>query len=155
MFTGITPEICATAWSVIEPAIARAAELGVTNRPAGNLVVLDPAATEFTILFTAAAAGGNPRTLEFATAKAKLVLRTGVDTSTLRNVAPHRYQPDDIKFPGGVIREGLIVAYSGVQGELDEMIAEWFASTVRGICRVAFNGPEGDGQPTPFLGREG
>ena len=97
---------------------------------------------------------GNERTLEYAKAKAKLVLRTGVDTSTLRNVAPHLYQPDDIKFPGGIIREGLIVAYSGVQGEYDEMISEWFASTVRGICRVAFNSADGDGQPTPYLGRE-
>ena len=29
MFTGITPEICATAWSIIEPAIVRASDLGV------------------------------------------------------------------------------------------------------------------------------
>ena len=33
MFTGITPQICETAWSIVEPAIARAAELGVDEPP--------------------------------------------------------------------------------------------------------------------------
>jgi len=155
VFTGITPEICATAWSIIEPAIVRASDLGVTNRPGGNLVVLDPASAAFSILFTAHTGEPSETTLGYATAKAKLVLRTGRDTSTLRNAVPHLYQPEDIKFPGGIFRDGLIVAFSGVQGEYDEMISEWFVSAVRAICRVAFNGPDGDGQPTPYLGREG
>ena len=155
MFVGLTRDICEQAWDVIHPAIVRAAERGVTNRLTGTLVVLDPVASDGSILFTAHVNGEvNERTQEFATAKAQLVLRTGRDTSSLRSSAPHLYAPGDIKWPGGVIREGLIVAFSGVQGEMDEMIAEWFASTVRGICRVAFLGPEGgDAQPTPYLGR--
>ncbi|MGC4174713.1 hypothetical protein [Demequina sp.] len=156
MFTGLTTEICEQAWDVISPAIARAAEVGVTNRHTGSLVVLDPVAADGTVLFTAHVGGEvNERTLEFATAKAQLVKRTGRDTSELRAAAPHLYAPGDIKWPGGIIRDGLIVAFSGVQGELDDMIAEWFASAVRGICRVAFNGPQGgDAQPTPYVGRE-
>lgn len=157
MFTGLTREICEQAWAVISPAIDKAAELEVTNRHTGTLVVLDPVASDGSILFVAHVGGEiNERTHEFATAKAQLVLRTGRDTSSLRSSAPHLYRAGDIKWPGGIIREGLIVAFSGVQGEMDEMISEWFASTVRGICRVAFIGPDGgDAQPTPYLGREG
>ena len=155
MFTGITREICEQAWQIVEPAIAKAAELGVIAGFQGNLVVLDPVADDGSILFTTHAGEPNERTLEFATAKARLVHRVRRDTSTLRNSAPHLYGAGDIKWPGGIIREGLIVAYSGVQGEYDEMISEWFASAVRGICRVAFNGPDGgEAQPTPYLGRE-
>ncbi len=155
MFTGINSEICATAWAMVEPAIIRSAELEVTNQVSGNLVVLDPTADEFSVLFTAHAGEPDERTLTFATNKARVVFRTRRDTSTLRNAVPHLYAPGDISFPGGIIREGLIVAYSGVQGEYDEMISEWFASAVRGLCRFAFNGPQGgDAQPTPYLGRE-
>lgn len=156
MFSGITPEICATAWSIVEPAIAKAAEVGVANGPSGNLVVLDPSSAEYSILFTVHAGEPDETTLGFAKAKAKLVHRTGRDTSALRAVAPHLYAPGDISYPGGIVREGMIVAYSGVQGELDEMISEWFISAVRAICRMAFDGPDGgDAQPTPYLGHEG
>ncbi len=128
----------------------------MANGPSGNLVVLDPSAAEFSILFTAHAGEPNEVTLGYATAKAKLVKRTGHDTSYLRAHAPHLYSAGDISFPGGILRDGLIVAYSGIQGELDEMISEWFVSAVRGICRLGFNGPDGpSGQPTPYLGREG
>ena len=156
MFTGVTREICEQAWSVVEAAVARAAQTGVINHYGGTLVVLDPVAADGSILFSAHAGEVDERTLEYATAKARLALRTGRDTSELRDSAPHLYGRDDIKWPGGVIRHGLVVAYSGVQGEMDDMIAEWFASTVRGLCRLAFRGPDGgDAQPTPYLGRSG
>lgn len=155
MFTGITPEICAQAWAIVEPAIKRAGELEVIWKYTGTLVVLDPIKDDGSVLFQASAGEVNEPTIEFAKAKAAVVHRTRRDTSSLRDVAPHLYTAGDVKWPGGIIREGLIVAYSGVQGELDEMIAEWFASAVRGICRVQFNGPDGgDAQPTPYLGRE-
>jgi hypothetical protein len=67
----------------------------------------------------------------------------------------HLYQPGDIKWPGGIIRDGLAVGFSGVQGEYDEMIGEWFVAAVRAMCRIEFFGPEGEQtQPTPYLGRE-
>jgi len=156
VFTGITREICEQAWQIVEPGIARAAELEVVWSFTGTLVVLDPIADDGSVLFEAHAGGKvNEPTVEFAKAKAALVHRTRRDTSSLRDSAPHLYAAGDVKWPGGIIRDGLIVAYSGVQGELDEMIAEWFASAVRGICRVQFNGPDGgDAQPTPYLGRE-
>lgn len=156
MFVGLSKDICAQAWAIVEPAIASAAKNGVANGFRGTLVVLDPVAADGSILFTAAA-GGDPgdRTLEYATGKARLALRTGRDTSEMRDWAPHLYAKDDIKYPGGVVRDGLVVAYSGIQGELDDMVAEMFCAAVRGICRLQFRGPEGgDAQPSPYLGRE-
>lgn len=156
MFTGLTKEICAQAWAIVDAAIARAAADGVLNGYTGTLVVLDPVAEDGSILFTAQAGDDPGRTLEYAKGKAAVVFRTGEDSEDLRDRSPHLYAPGDIKYPGGILREGLIVAYSGVQGEADVMIAEWFVSAVRGICRLQFVGPDGgDAQPTPYLGREG
>lgn len=154
MFAGLDREICAQAWAIVDAGLQKAASLGVANGYRGTLVVLDPVARDGSILFTAQPSDPGDRTLEYATGKARLALRTGRDTSTLRAGYAHLYAPDDIKYPGGIVRDGLVVAYSGIQGELDDMIAEWFVATVRGICRLAFNGPEGgDAQPTPYLGR--
>ena len=156
MFTGITREICGQAWAMIEPALARGADMGLVNGRRGSLVVLDPSSSDGAILFTAHPDGDvHEETLGYAKGKAALALRTGRDTSTLRSHYPHLYQPGDIKYPGGVVRDGLVVAYSGVQGEIDEMVAEWFVAAVRALCRLEFIGPDGgDAQPTPYLGRE-
>jgi len=155
MFTGLTREICAQAWEIVDAGLAAAAKQGLAAGYQGNLVVLDPVARDGSILFTAHAGDANDHTLEYAMGKARLALRTGRDTSTLREGYAHLYAPDDIKYPGGIVRDGMVVAFSGIQGELDDMISEWFVATVRGICRLGFNGPDGgDAQPTPYLGRE-
>jgi hypothetical protein len=156
MFTGITREICEQAWGLIEPALNHGADLGIVNGYKGSLVVLDPIAGDGSIFFTAHPGGEvHQETLGFATAKAAVAFRTGRDTSTLRTHYPHLYTAGDIVYPGGVVRDGMVVAYSGVQGEIDEMVAEWFVSAVRALARLAFVAPDGgDSQPTPYLGRE-
>jgi hypothetical protein len=155
VFVGLTTEICAQAWDLIEPSIAHGASTGLLNGPVGSLLVLNP--LDNSELFIAHPGGMiHEETLRNARGKAAVALRTGADTSRLRDHSPHLYAPGDISYPGGIVREGLVVAYSGVQGEYDEMIAEWFVSAVRAICRVQFAGPDGgDSQPTPYLGREG
>lgn len=154
MFTGLTAEICATAWDAIGPSIRHSHERGLLNGYIGALVILDPAAPGGAPLFMAHL-GDDPGDFpEYAEAKARLAHRTGRDTTSLRMDHPHLYQPGDIKWPGGVFREGLAVGFSGVQGEYDVMICEWFVSAVSAICKIAFFGPEGEGsQPTPYLGR--
>lgn len=154
MFTGLTAEICAEAWDAIGPSIRHAYDRGILNGYIGALVILDPAHPDGAPLFMAHL-GDDPGDFpEYAEAKARLAQRTGYDTTRLRADHPHLYQAGDIKWPGGVVREGLAVGFSGVQGEYDVMICEWFISTVRAMCRVAFFGPEGEGaQPTPYLGR--
>jgi len=155
MFTGITAEICATAWDLIGPSIRHGHERGILNGYIGALVILDPARPDGPPLFMAHL-GDNPGDFpEYAEAKARVAQRTGHDTTNLRSDYPHLYQSGDIKWPGGILREGLAVGFSGVQGEYDVMIGEWFVSAVRAICRIEFYGPEGEQtQPTPYLGRE-
>ena len=42
VFTGISHEICERAWGIVLPGIREAADQGVTNKPVGAIVVLDP-----------------------------------------------------------------------------------------------------------------
>lgn len=154
MFVGITPELCAEAWRLIEPSLEAACANGAFNKPHVGFALLNPAAPDGPPLFTAVVGDG----LEFVTyaeAKARVALRTGYDTTTMRDLMPHLYQPGDIKWPGGVLRDGLAMGCSGIQGEYDQMVCEWFASTVKALARLGFYGPGGEGdQPTPYLGRE-
>ncbi|WP_061960524.1 heme-binding protein [Demequina flava] len=152
MFTGITSDICAQAWDVITPSIERGYEQGLLNRFKGGVVVLDPADTSGPALFTAHLGEDPESFVEWATAKAAVAARTGMDTSRMRDHSPHLYRAGDIKWPGGIAREGLVVAFSGVQGEYDEMIAEWLVSAIRAICRIEFAAPDGPSlNGGPFL----
>jgi hypothetical protein len=154
MYTGLTTEICQRAWDMLVPAIRHGANSGLLNGYKGSLVVLNPANPDGEPFFTASLNDDPEQFPQWAEAKTRVVARTGVDTSRMRDAEPHLYQAGDIVWPGGIARSGMIVAFSGVQGEYDEMIGEWFVAAVRAICRVEFLGPEGgDSQPTQFLGR--
>ncbi len=144
MFPGITEEMCAQAWSVIEPAIASAHQIGLTNGFRGTLMVLDPADPDpARPLFVAHAGDPDPEYLRNVEGKVAVTIRTGMDSSRVRQDFPHLYREGDIKYPGAIIREGLVVAFSGVQGQYDEMICEWMVSTLRGIARDRFSRPGG------------
>lgn len=143
MFTGLTPELCAQAWDLVRPAIVRAADSRVIRGAVGDIVVLDPARRDGTIFWSGSIGDVEDKTYGYAVAKAKVAERTQTDTSRLRTDQPHLYTAGDIVYPGGIVRHGLTVAFSGVEGEADEMIAEWFVSAVRGIARLAFAGPNG------------
>ena len=81
MFVGVTTEICAQAWDLIEPSIAHGASTGLLNGPVGSLLVLDP--RDNSELFTAHPGGMiHEETLRNARGKAAVALRTGVDAKT-------------------------------------------------------------------------
>lgn len=152
MFTGISPEICATAWQVVLPAIEKAAELEVTNGLRGTLIVINPADPHGEPLFVGHVGEPDPKFLEFVRAKAKVTLRTGLDSEYVRHQAAHLYVEGDIKWPGAVVRDGLVLAFSGVEGEYDVMICEWMASAIRAISRVEMHREGGAAhQPGPYL----
>jgi uncharacterized protein GlcG (DUF336 family) len=150
MFAGVTTEICVQAWQMILPAIEKGVETGLLNGWRGGLAVLDPADPHGEPLFTAGIGDEGPMFVEFATAKARLAAREQIDTSRLRQDFPHRYRSGDIKWPGGVVRDGLAFGFSGVQGDYDEMICDWMAAAIRAICRIQF--AEADKAEGPFLG---
>lgn len=143
MFTGITTELCATAWGIVLPAVEAAAAQEVSNARRGAIVVIDPTNAAGEVLFSAYVGEANPQLLEWATAKAAVTLRTGLNSSRVGQDYPHLYRDGDIKWPGAVLMHGLVVAFSGVQGEFDEMIAEWVASAIRGLSRDAMYRPDG------------
>jgi hypothetical protein len=152
MFTGISEEICAQAWAVILPAIEKAAELGVSNGRRGTLIVLDPASPTNDILFTGHVGEEDPIFLSNVQGKVAVTLRTGFDSEKVRMDLPHLYREGDIKYPGAILRDGLVVAFSGVQGEFDVMICEWMVAAIRAISRVQMHRPGGaDDQPGAYL----
>jgi len=153
MFTGISKEICAQAWDILLPAIEKAAALEVTDGLRGTILVIDPASPTHEVLFTGHVGEPEDPFLENATGKAKVTLRVGLDSSRVRQDFPHLYVKGDIKYPGAILRDGLVVAFSGVQSEFDEMISEWMVSAIRAICRDAMLRPGGAAeQPGPYLG---
>lgn len=147
-FPGITREVCETAWSVVTPAIEQAHAAGLLNGLKGSVIVLDPAKHDGTVgehntLFVGHVGVEDPQFLTNIIGKAKVTARTGLDSEYVREQVPHLYIDGDIKWPGAVMRHGLIVAFSGVQGEFDVMIAEWMVSAIRAICRDRMLRPGG------------
>lgn len=152
MFTGISTQICQQAWGILTPAIEKAAEEGVLNGLRGSVLVIDPNSDTDEILFVGHVGEEDPQFLVNIKAKAAVTLRTGIDSARVRQDFPHLYQAGDIVWPGAIHRDGLVVAYSGVQGELDEMIAEWMVAAIRGISREQMHRPGGPTQAdSPYL----
>lgn len=153
MFTGISSGICRQAWAILTPAIEKAAHDGLIDGLRGSILVIDPNSPSHEILFVGHVGEEDPQFLVNIKAKAAVTLRTGLDSSRVRQDFPHLYQAGDIVWPGAIKRDGLVVAYSGVQGEFDEMIAEWMVSAIRAISRDLMLRPGGAAEAeSPYLG---
>ena len=138
VFVGLNEDFCAEAWEMILPAIAHGAHLGVLNKHAGCIVVLDPASDDFEVLFTKTINGeeADAKYVEIAHAKARVTHRTGLPSSLVQTQYPYLYQEGDTKWGGSTIDDGgLVVAFSGVQAVYDEMISEWMVAAIRALCR--------------------
>ncbi|NTW62397.1 hypothetical protein HGB25_03250, partial [Candidatus Saccharibacteria bacterium] len=70
-----------------------------------------------------------------ARAKAEVTWATRRPSREVQQTAPHLYEAEDTKWGGSVIREDLIVAFSGVQAIFDEMIAGWLADAIIALAR--------------------
>jgi len=161
MYDGVTNAICEVAWDMVYPAVGRAAEQGVVEACQGTVVVLDPTvpyaptAAAAPILFEASIGAEVAMFRKFATAKAAVTWRTGLSSRQVQQTYPHLYLPGDVKWGGSVVRDGLIVAFSGVQAVLDEMIAGWMADALIGLCREAMTKPDGVmASYSSYLGRD-
>jgi hypothetical protein len=150
MYRGLSEADCQVAWDMILPAVERAAEQHVTDAYRGTVVVLDPTApyspgaAPLPVIFEASLHGqASAIYREFATAKAAVSWRTGLSSRDVQQTSPHLYRRGDIKWGGSVVRDGLVVAFSGVQSAFDEMISGWMADALIGLCRDAMTKPEG------------
>lgn len=155
----LTEEMCQRAWDVIFTAVEQAAHLNVTNKYAGVLVVLDPT-LEYApslhakdhYLFMKVIRRMDPKAdvyRDIAFAKAQLSWRTGRSSRDIQQNAPHLYQepvnqdPGDVKWGGSIVREGLVVAFSGVEAVYDEWIAGMMADLLIAMCRHEMTKPDG------------
>lgn len=144
MFTGLTREICETAWECCRPSVVRAAHLGVTNKLAGTIVVLDPWTGEY--LFSAVVDLDHPdksKYDEIALAKARVSWTTGLTSRQVQQDAPHLYLPGMTKWGGSAIENKLVVAFSGVQAVIDEAIAWMMLNWILAICQDEMTKPDG------------
>ena len=113
------------------------------NRNALHVVVLDPTRRYGPSTFAQAIlyeeSFGEPREKwewqfdEFARRKAAVSWRTEMDTHLVQQRFPHLYAEGDIKFGGGVSRDGIVVGVSGVQWYFDQMFAELTASACKAL----------------------
>ena len=151
----LTPEMCHKAWYTIEVAVDAAADDGMINKFAGTIVVLDPTSggnADSSVLFKKTLSRDHENAAkyeEFALAKARLSHRTGRSSRDIQVNAPHLFKEPyshevgDLKWGGSVVREGLIVAFSGVEAVFDEMIAGWMADALIAMCRHEMTRPDG------------
>lgn len=142
MFNGITTDICAKAWDLVHAGFQRGVDAGLINAYTGGIAVLNPADPEGEPLFTAGVGDEQGKFIGYATSKCRLAWRERMDTSAILKDHPHLYREGDLHWPGGIYRHGLVVAYSGVQGEYDDMISEWMVAAIRAISQLDFKAAE-------------
>lgn len=153
----ITEDICAKAWDMISPAVAKVNGMGITNKYAGTVVVFNPNADprlpvnghnghvlfEARIVNDEISVSDRSKYTTIAIAKAEVSFRTGLPSRQVQQESPHLYKDGDTKWGGSVVRNGLIVAFSGVQAVFDEMIAGWMADAIIALCRNEMTKPDG------------
>lgn len=122
-------------------------ESGLVQRTDGHIVIMDPRrsfcsdsdnrsqfqdAILFEISFGDVEKWEYPFK-EIAKNKARVVWRTGLSSRRVVSEFPHLLDRGDYTFPGGIIFNGFIVAYSGVEAEWDEAFAYMVAAMLRAV----------------------
>ena len=107
------------------------------GRPNLHIVVLEPGSKE---ILCEESFGDDRSTwshpyAEIARRKAWLCQRTGMVARNVQKDASWLYIAGDTRYVGGVIENGLVVAASGLQDYLDEMISWMVLSAIQGLCR--------------------
>jgi hypothetical protein len=127
--------LCCVAWEMTQTAVKWAAEVGITNKLNGTLVVFTPD-SEVPFFRINLIRDADPKYFDIATRKGIVSLRTGLPSSMVQTQYPYLYKEGDTKWGGSTVMPGgVVVAFSGVQAVFDEMIAEWMASAIRALSR--------------------
>lgn len=160
-FTGLTRRLCFDAYKIIRPTVLAAAEAGTINKCAGSLVVLNPGIPYepkyrnaigadgviddkfFGLVLFENTFGDNTvhdidKYVAIARAKAFVSYLTGLPSHLAQQQYPALYVPGMTKWGGsavaGVGPMRLIVAFSGVQWNFDQMISEMMISAIQAVC---------------------
>lgn len=159
MFAGLTEQICATAFDMVGPTIEWSANEEILSRYAGHVVVLNPSIPYepkyrsvinsdgeinekfFDLALWENSFGGDDLKqmyITIARAKAFTSFMTGLPSHLVQQQFPSLYIPGMTKWGGsaiaGVGPMRLIVAFSGVQWNFDQMISEMMISAIQALC---------------------
>lgn len=91
--------------------------------------------------------------MRIARGKAMAAARVGVDTGLVATQAPQYFRPGDPPFRGAKVFSDYIVAASGIQAELDEIISDLVGTTMQACIWGAFFRETAD--DPDFLGLDG
>lgn len=138
MSKGLDQATCAQAWDLVHEAFKLGAQTGLISQYQGGLVVLNPVDPDGAPIFTAGIGERGEEFVGNAVRKCRLAWREQKDTSRILAEHPYLYRDEDLPWPGGIFRDGLVVAFSGVQGQFDDMISEWMISAIKHISRERF-----------------
>lgn len=70
--------------------------------------------------------------------KGEVSLDTGLPSSVVQQRYPYLYERGWVKWGGTAVGErGLVIAFSGLKQEFDEMISEMYLSALTAVCRYA------------------
>ena len=134
----LTEEVAQAALELVKPVFDGLVASGVTDdRVNLHVIVFQPGRED---ILAEASWGEDPSTwtlpyAAIAYGKAKKVQQSGMVLRTLRNDAPWLYESGDVRYVGGVIENGLVVAASGLQDYWDEAISWMVLSAIQGFCR--------------------
>jgi hypothetical protein len=164
-FTGLTNEMCVNAFEIACNGLYVAYDLGVANKYAGTIVVInpfilpsssDPSMVDLDEVRRAAlfisrvneAHADVEKYDELALVKARdmWVLNHFFGITSNRDIQqnyPHLYRPGMTKWHGGTCRDGIVIGFSGVQGNYDEAMVEMVSTWLTAMCREEMTKPDG------------
>lgn len=141
-FVGLDDLTCSTALAIVIPTIEHL--ITALGAEGGSLVVFYPKpyetgtapAPEFSKDF-----GRDKWMLNYemvATQKGWVSIETGLPSSIVQQRYPYLYKEGMVKWGGTAVgMGGLVVAFSGLKQEYDEMIAEMMLSAITAECRFS------------------
>jgi hypothetical protein len=73
-------------------------------------------------------------TVNIARKKAEQSWRTEKDTLVIQTQFPHLWVKDDVKWAGGIFRDGIALGVSGMHWQEDQRLGEEIASAIKEYC---------------------
>lgn len=153
---------------LVYPTFKTMVDAGFAKHHALHIVVMDPAQLYEPKTFKKAIllekSFGDPETWKqdyqaIARAKARQVRKFGIPNQIIVERMPHLLKDHDTRFYGSTIKDGIVVAVSGVEPWFDQLISEMVASMCQALCidkmqKEVLEQTEGetmDGKPLPSV----
>lgn len=153
MYTGLTTDLVKEAVKMVNPTIVHLLRSDRTGGRKSLYVVVARKGIELFLYQEGFGADKSEWPYPFddiARAKAKQAKRTGMVGRTLLRDAPWLIKPGDTRYVGAVVEHGLVVAASGLQDHLDEMVSWMVLNAIKALCRDEISKIDDDNDPDFF-----